>query len=242
MLSDSRINNEIKHGAYITGKGEEIWNWSTPAGKIRWQRRCKLFQALLGNNGAKVLEVGCGTGLFTQELAKTKNIISAIDISPDLIARARNRVKNGDVVFSVVNAQQTNFPDGFFDFIVGSSVLHHLDAAEALKEFFRILRPGGRLMFTEPNMLNPQIAAQKNIPWLKRVAGDSPDETAFFRWAITKKLKQLGFRQVKVRPFDFLHPAIPAPLIPLFKPLADVAEKIPLFKEIAGSLVITAEK
>jgi hypothetical protein len=46
------------------------------------------------------------------------------------------------------------------------------------------LKSGGTIYFTEPNMLNPQIAIQKNVSWVKRKLGDSPDETAFLSLAI----------------------------------------------------------
>jgi len=46
MTKDKRIENEIIHGEYIKEHGEEIWNWSSPAGKIRWARRCRLFKEL----------------------------------------------------------------------------------------------------------------------------------------------------------------------------------------------------
>lgn len=237
-----RLENEIRHGKFIAKQGEEIWNWSTPAGKIRWQRRCDFFKKFIGDNNARVLEIGCGTGLFTEELAKTNNHITAIDVSPDLLEKASSRVRRKNVDFELQNAHQTNFTSGSFDFIVGSSVLHHLEVDLALKEFYRLLKPGGKIAFTEPNMMNPQIAAQKNITWLKKIMGDSPDETAFFRWVIKKKLLQAGFSQAKAKPFDFLHPATPRALIFLAKPIGDLFERLPLMKEIAGSLLITAEK
>ena len=187
MTADERILNEIRHGEYIGDHGEEIWNWSSPAGKRRWARRCRLFETFLGNHKSRVLEIGCGTGLFTKELAGTDNAIVAIDISERLIMKAKERVSSGNVNFIVGNAYETGFKSGSFDFIVGSSSLHHLDVDSALKEFSRILKPGGRMMFTEPNMMNPQVALIKNVPSLKRRAGDSPDETAFFRWQMAKR-------------------------------------------------------
>jgi hypothetical protein len=104
------------------------------------------------------------------------------------------------------------------------------------------LKPGGRIAFTEPNMLNPQIALQKNIPWLKRKLGDSPDETAFFSWKIKKFLTSAGFINVQATPFDFLHPAIPPKLINPVLGISKIAEKTPLLKAIAGSLFIQAVK
>ena len=242
MTEDKRIQNEILHGEYIREHGEEIWNWSTPAGKIRWARRCRLFANFIGNNKGLVLEIGCGTGLFTKELAATDNAIVAIDISDALIKKAKEHVHAQNVEFVVGNAYQSKFQPNTFDFVVGSSSLHHLEVDAALKEFSRILKPGGGIMFTEPNMMNPQIALIKNIPAIKRRVGDSPDETAFFRWEIAGKLRDHGFTDISIIPFDFMHPSIPKSLLSIAGQLTSVFEKVPIVKEIAGSLIIQCRK
>ncbi|MCX5819993.1 MAG: class I SAM-dependent methyltransferase [Deltaproteobacteria bacterium] len=242
MASDERILNEIRHGEYIKEHGEEIWNWSSPAGKLRWARRCRLFTEFLGNNKSRVLEIGCGTGLFTKELARTDNTIAAIDISDSLIMKARERISSANVSFVVGNAYKTEFQPGTFDFIVGSSSLHHLDVDLALKEFYRILKGGGRIMFTEPNMLNPQVALIKNIPFLKRRAGDSLNETAFVRWQIAKKLHSHSFVDISVKPFDFMHPQLPASFLDMAVRVTTILEKMSLVSEIAGSLIIQCRK
>ena len=242
MVEDKRIQNEILHGNYVREHGEEIWNWSSPAGKLRWARRCQLFKEFIGNNKNLILEIGCGTGLFTQELAATNNNIVAIDISDALIMKAKARVHSPNVKFVVGNAYRTKFKPRSYDFIVGSSSLHHLEVDLALQEFSRILKPGGGIMFTEPNMMNPQVALIKNIPAIKRWAGDSPDETAFFRWRIEKKLREYGFTAISVIPFDFMHPQIPEFLLDVAEQLTSVIEKVPILKEIAGSLIIQCRK
>jgi 2-polyprenyl-3-methyl-5-hydroxy-6-metoxy-1,4-benzoquinol methylase len=242
MDLDKRIRNEQEHGSFIAREGEEIWNWSSPAGKIRWARRVAMYTAFIGNRKQKILEIGCGTGLFTAELATTDNLITAIDISPDLLELARRRVRSGNVTFMLENAYATSFPDNSFNYVVGSSVLHHLDLERALGECFRLLQPGGAFMFTEPNMLNIQIALQKNIPYLKRLAGDSPDETAFVRFTLIKKLKRAGFADLSVVPFDFVHPALPALVLGRGVPVLNFLEKVPLVREGAGSLVIRGTK
>jgi 2-polyprenyl-3-methyl-5-hydroxy-6-metoxy-1,4-benzoquinol methylase len=214
-MSDTRIQNEIEHGKFLAEHNAGfIWNWETPAGRIRWNRRVNMLCSKI-LAGKKILELGCGTGYFTKELVKTGGNITAIDISPDLINVARSKVSAKNVEFRIENAYDMYFSDNQFDSIIGSSVLHHLDINRALKECFRVLRKGGTIYFTEPNMLNPQIALQKNIPWLKKKLGDSPDETAFFRWSLRMKLLNTGFNDVKIIPFDFLHPKIPPKLINL---------------------------
>jgi 2-polyprenyl-3-methyl-5-hydroxy-6-metoxy-1,4-benzoquinol methylase len=242
LADDKRILNEIRHGEYIKEHGEEIWNWSTPAGKIRWARRCRLFKEFIGSNKRLVLEIGCGTGLFTKELAATDNTIIAIDISDALIKKAKERVHAKNVKLVVGNAYKTEFKSNSYDFIVGSSSLHHLEVDSALKEFSRILKPGGSIMFTEPNMMNPQVALIKNVPAIKRRAGDSPDETAFFRWAIARKLRNHDFTDISIVPFDFMHPQIPESLLGIAGQLTSVIEKVPILKEIAGSLIIQCRK
>ena len=91
-------------------------------------------------------------------------------------------------------------------------------------------------------MLNPQIAIQKNVPAVKRWLGDSPDESAFFRWALRRQLERADFARIQIRPFDFLHPQTPSRLIPLIRTAGAWCERIPLISEIAGSLYIKAVK
>ena len=239
---DKRLLNEIEHGKYLIEHGAgETWNWESPAGKLRWERRVAMLKDKLEKD-SKVLELGCGTGYFTRELVDTDAHITAIDISPDLLEEARKEVSASNVEFNVDNAYAMSFHAGTFDHVVGSSVLHHLEIREALSEMYRVLKPGGQIAFTEPNMMNPQIALQKNIPFIKRKMGDSPDETAFFSWQMRRLLQEAGFTSIRVLPFDFLHPAVPPAMIKTIAWIGNVAEKIPLLRGIAGSLYITARK
>lgn len=242
IRSDTRIENEIRHGAFLANHNAgEIWGWETEAGKIRWKRRVELLTKDI-KPGITVLEIGCGTGYFSKELVKTNSKIIAIDISYDLLKIASANCRSSNITFIQENAYETTFNDGKFDFIIGSSVLHHLDVKKALREFFRLLKEGGCIRFTEPNMLNPQIALQKNVPYIKRKLGDSPDETAFIRWVLKKELVKAGFCDVQIIPFDFLHPHTPKPFIKIVNSIGLFFESCPIIKEISGSLFITAYK
>ena len=222
---------------------------SAAAGRQRAERRAKYFIDL-GEIAADTaaLEIGCGTGIFTEKVyAKTHADITAIDLSPALLEQARTKLP--DVKFLVENAMSLSFEDNTFDVVYGSSVLHHLDMPAALSEFYRVLRPvaanggnPGKLVFAEPNMLNPQILIQKNVPLIKRWMGDSPDETAIVRFSMVKLLQQTGYKNVRVFPYYFLHPAVPKSLTSMFSTIGQAVEKIPLLKEIAGSVIIYAEK
>jgi 2-polyprenyl-3-methyl-5-hydroxy-6-metoxy-1,4-benzoquinol methylase len=237
-----RITKEIQHGRFLADhEPGEIWNWEGPAGKIRWSRRTKMLSSHL-KPGMTVLELGCGTGYLTRELVCSGADIVAIDVSPELLEIAKANCSASNVQYQIQNAYALSYPEGAFDSVVGSSVLHHLEVEKALRDIYRVLRPGGTIYFTEPNMLNPQIAIQKNIPWIKRRLGDSPDETAFFRWPLRRLLEKTGYHNVRIDPFDFLHPRTPVALIGRVDSFGRLFEKMPVISEIAGSLYIHAIK
>ena len=238
-----RIQNEVQHGKKIANDAVNIWGWGSPAGKLRADRRASYFiQHGCLTGGKKVLEIGCGTGEFTKRIASSGADITAIDISPDLLELTRRSITNVNVSFQIQNVEKLDFEDGSFDAVIGSSILHHLNLNLALKEVYRVLRRGGRVVFTEPNMLNPQIWLERNIPFIRKSTNNSPDETAFVRWVLKKRLINTGFKNVSIRPFDFLHPFTPSMLIPLVSNIGNIVERIPLAREIAGSLLIYASK
>ncbi len=243
MISE-RNQHEIEHGRMLAGKGaESIWGWESPAGKVRAKRRAHLILSRIqSENNQSFLEIGCGTGDFTRLFYQSGASITAVDISEDLTTIARKNLLNYPKVV-VITSSFENLPKEFtFDAVIGSSVLHHLDIQPALTQIYNLLVPGGTLSFAEPNMLNPQIMIQKNIPWIKKKMGDSPDETAFFRWQMFSYLKSAGFCDIQITPFDWLHPLIPPSLISTISAIGSVLEKIPVVKEFAGSLLISARK
>lgn len=238
----ARAAHEIAHGEKLAAMdAEAVWGWGTPAGRIRAARRAALIAggAMLGPR-RRALEVGCGTGLFTEYFAASGADILAVDISAPLIERARARgLPAGQVRFLCRRFEECDV-DGPFDAVIGSSVLHHLDIEPAVLKISSLLRPGGVFSFAEPNMLNPQVFIQKNVPALKAWLGDSPDETALVRWRFRRLLERAGFADVSIEPFDWLHPATPPAAIPLVRSLGSALERVPGVRELAGSLYIRA--
>jgi ubiquinone/menaquinone biosynthesis C-methylase UbiE len=237
-LSD-RLERERAHGKVILEGQESNWGWRTPAGQLRRQRRATYLTELgpTSEKPVKVLELGCGTGTFTGDFSRSFPDLTAIDISDSLLEVAAQRFPNVKFVNADIHA--TPFEAMTFDLVVGCSVLHHLEWDDALKEVFRILRPGGALRFTEPNLQNPQIFLQKKWPWLKKRMGDSLDETAFTPRRIRDSLQRAGFVSIFAEPFEFLHPAVPEAWVPAVVRLESWVEKTPL-RQIAGSIKISA--
>jgi ubiquinone/menaquinone biosynthesis C-methylase UbiE len=148
----------------------------------------KLRRAL-GDDGARferALEIGAGTGYFTLNLLRAGVVESAVatDISQrmldELSASARRLGLDVRTVRS--EAERLPFPDDSFDLVLGHAVLHHLpDLDAAFREFRRVLRPGGRLVFCgEPSRHGdrlasvPKRAALAIAPAWRRVVGAAP--------------------------------------------------------------------
>lgn len=226
--------------------GEIWWGSTTPAGIRRLERRAKLLKQKLNYySNPKVFELGCGTGAFSKYILKELPHLdlTACDISGECIRIASSRYGNYEnAKFLVGDVMQDSPYIEMFDAVIGNSVLHHLPIKRALGYCLRSLKHGGSIMFFEPNMLNPQIAVEKNIHFIGKILQNTENETAFFRWKVKKMLHETGFNEISVAPFDFLHPAIPGRFMDFFDKLGRKIEAIPGLKEFSGSLLITAVK
>lgn len=243
-LSD-RYTHEIEHGKYLAAQGaEHTWGWGSPAGQQRSIRRGRLIaEAAQLVPGKKALEIGCGTGLFTRLFAESGAQILAVDISQDLIDLAsQQNFHKRNVTFKVIPFEDPALVnEGRFDAVIGSSVLHHLEVKPALQRIFDLLKPGGYLSFAEPNMLNPQVAVERSFlrPLFKYT---SPDETAFVRRSLARMLSSVGFTEINIKPFDWLHPATLPWLINAVKAVGKFLELTPFIREFSGSLLISAKR
>lgn len=98
-----------------------------------------------------LLDVGCGTGAFTWRLAKllTPKQTVGVDFSEPVVDKARGKFP--EITFRVNALPQLEFESDSFDIVVASEVLYYLDQdarVAALRDIARVLRPGGRLLFT----------------------------------------------------------------------------------------------
>jgi 2-polyprenyl-3-methyl-5-hydroxy-6-metoxy-1,4-benzoquinol methylase len=240
--ASTRADREISHGQWLAEQETEVvWGWGTPAGRLRAQRRADLILAGAAiEANSRVLEIGCGTGFFTEKFAAAGPRIFAVDISGELLAKARLRnLSPAQVTFCEKRFEECD-AEGPFDAIVGSSILHHLDIGPSIDRMKELLKKGGSISFAEPNMLNPQVFLERRFHYLPMFSYTSPDETAFVRWKLARKLREAGFEQITITPFDWLHPATPRPLIGLVKAIGRVIESVPVVREFAGSLYIKA--
>src|SRR5439155_403175 len=100
--------------------------------------------------GERVLDVGCGSGVVTRDLARRGTRVTAVDPQLALLAVAQELAQQhglGQAIdFRLGEASRLPVPDSSFDVAVCITVLEHMPAAEdALPELVRVLAPGGRL-------------------------------------------------------------------------------------------------
>lgn len=129
--------------------------------------------------GGRVLDYGCGAGAYAGiHAARQGYKVTAIDISPVAIEKARAKAVTAGVAaridFQVMDAEHLGFPDGSFDMVCGSGVIHHLELSAALRECARVVRPCGRAVFVEPLGHNPIINWYRNNTPEQRSADEHP--------------------------------------------------------------------
>jgi len=100
--------------------------------------------------GARVLEIGCGTGLNTAWMAELARKVTACDHSEGMLEQARKRVQAEHVDFHPIDITQHWPFDAVYDVVVDQLVLEHIfDLGHIYGEAKRLLVPGGRFMITE---------------------------------------------------------------------------------------------
>jgi 2-polyprenyl-3-methyl-5-hydroxy-6-metoxy-1,4-benzoquinol methylase len=216
--------------------------------KIRTERRCAyILEKSKLKEGGRILEIGCGTGEIASLLAKQGNVeVVGVDICRPFIEEARKIHQHPKLSYEVFDFNSTNDSDyskiGKFDSIVGNGILHHLyhSLDTSLQRFKQLCNPGARVVFLEPNLLNPYCYLIFSFAPLRRLAKLEPDEMAFTRRFIQSKLEKNGFSEILVEYRDFLLPNTPTSLIQPLIAMGNYLEKIPGPNRAAQSLFISA--
>ncbi|WP_022949369.1 class I SAM-dependent methyltransferase [Methylohalobius crimeensis] len=143
--------------------------------------------------GMRVLEIGCGRGVGTREIFRRfgAQSVYALDIDPDMIAKARRRLSDfpperlrfevGDV--TAIDAEDASF-DAVFDF----AILHHVPVwQDAIKEIRRVLKSGGRFYFQE-------ATSHFLDKWFARTFLEHPADNRFSGPEFVAELERQGFR------------------------------------------------
>lgn len=107
-----------------------------------------------GQPTGHVLEIGCGAGRMTNQLAEQFRQVTAVDVSPDQIAYARDKVRKPNIEFVVTDGIALPLKEGSVDGVFSCHVFQHFDslndAEQVFRELQRVLAPGGSLCIHLP--------------------------------------------------------------------------------------------
>jgi ubiquinone/menaquinone biosynthesis C-methylase UbiE len=111
-------------------------------------------------DGRRVLEIACGRGGFSRLLGERGASVCGADFSASAVAIAKERLRsyptlNGNVSYVQADAQALPFEDNSFDVVISCETIEHVpDPRAALREMYRVAKPGGSLFLTTPNYFN----------------------------------------------------------------------------------------
>jgi len=243
----------IKDVSKTTMKQAEYWDckarhydafygYETLYGRLKIERKAQmLIEKATIDACSDVLEIGCGTGVFTREIAKTGAYIKAIDVSPEMLAIAGKQPQD-NIHYIKASAYQLHNGNNVFDAVVGTYVLQYLDLDRVLSEIYRVLKWGCTMAFVEPNALNPLAWALTRCKAINQWAGRPKEATSFYPSQIKAKLIQHGFTDIEIKPLEFMPNGIPAWLVDLALAGNWLFEHTPLIRWLAGSLLIMGRK
>jgi 2-polyprenyl-3-methyl-5-hydroxy-6-metoxy-1,4-benzoquinol methylase len=216
--------------------------------EIRSKRRANMIVSEMNiSSKTEILEIGCGTGEIAFFIAnETKANVLATDLCIPFIEEAKIKFKNvHNLSFDCLNF---NNPDSLlgrkFDYIIGNGILHHLynNLDETLENIYFLLKKDGKLIFLEPNIYNPYCLLIFKSNYFRKIANLEPDEMAFSKKFIFKKLQAAKYQNIKINFRDFLIPITPSYLVSFVIYIGSILEKIPLLNKMSQSIFIIGQK
>lgn len=177
-------------------------NWADSFDRSIWTPWCNHWVESFAkeiSEGSAILDVGCGTGSALLILAKKRpTLLAGIDISPKSIAVAREKLSGlgADLRAADVEAGLP-WPDGSFDVVTMTAVIHHLPHPETfLQHVRRVLKPEGRLIVAEPLFFFPILQIENLFLKIYPLNGDLH---FFSRHGLRRILRRGGFQTIAQR-------------------------------------------
>ena len=195
-------------------------------------------------SGRDVLEVGCGTGLVVERVARVARVAEGVDLSPGMLEHARRRgltVREGD-------ATSLPFADASFDVVYAFKVLAHVpDVDRAIAEMFRVVRPGGHVLVEVYNRHSLRFLSRA-IGGARRIGASHDESDVPTRWETLSRAAARLPREARLERIvgaRVLTLAAPIHALPIFGSLLRRAERLvsrgPLAR-FAGFAILVARR
>lgn len=156
----------------------------------------------------RVLEVGCGMGRYTIPLLNAGVNVEGLDLSPFLLSKLREAAPREVVLHEADIWHPPAHLESQFDALIGFFTLHHLHDLElCFASMAKLVKPGGRIAFLEPNALNPlyyvQVAITPGMTW----KGDR-GIVDMRKGRVFRAMKSAGLTDLRVDRFGYFPPFI----------------------------------
>jgi ubiquinone/menaquinone biosynthesis C-methylase UbiE len=201
-------------------------------------RKARILREALDGVRGSVLEIGAGTGLVTALLAPTLPVerYTALELSPTMLDAARARAGGPRMEFVQADAMDTKLPSETFDAAICVDVIHHLGRpVDALREWLRLVKPGGRLALLEANAFNLMNRAYLGVEFELRVFLNT--DANLQAWAT-----EAGWCDACVTPTPTYTPSGPPALARLLDFVDRAAVKVPSARKFTALWCLTARK
>jgi len=185
----------------------EAW-YETPLGKAsdRFERELVLSMAGV-KEGDRVLDAGCGTGIYSLELAKRGAFVAGLDASSGMLELARAKAGRAGLNIDFVKADALHipFPDGHFDLVLSVCMLCFVKEREAaILEMKRVLRPGGRIVIALLNSRSPWAFLRRAKGLFRKSVYNNAEFLS--PRAVESELRKAGFKGIETRTCLFFLP------------------------------------
>jgi SAM-dependent methyltransferase len=175
MIERERVGQQARQ--FFEGLWSKGDPWDIEASELTQRSHARMLALLDGQRYRRVLEIGCGTGVFTRRLATIADSVVALDIAPAAIERARALHTGPAVEFRVANVMDYDpRAEGPWDLVVMAEMIYLLgwlypffDVAWLASELFAATAERGRLL-----LVNTECGPEQPLllPWIIRTYHD----------------------------------------------------------------------
>ncbi len=141
----------------------DMW-FETPIGRLVRQYESRLLiEMARPGQGEKILDVGCGTGVFTADLLAAGSQVTGLELSLPMLRRAGKKASGRPFHMVQGDMRRLPFATGSFDKTMSVTAIEFLDedAQSAVAQMFRVTRPGGLVVVASLNSLSPWAARRR---------------------------------------------------------------------------------
>jgi len=240
---DSMLHQELKmpksnqFEAYETNAAAYDDNNDARQRTMRKKARAVATALSLDFTGS-IIEVGCGTGLFTEHMAQILPgaTITATDAFPAMLEQARPRLQRfKNVRLQLYDAEKDLESAERFDAVIGCDIIHHIDEpVRAMMAWRTVVGPGGRMVFIETNGINPVL--------FLRSYGKAEEARLILstRQNLSRWPAEAGWHTIDVDHVPIHLPNGPRAAWSALDRLDELLHKVPPIRLIAGALLLRA--